>query len=186
MPDPSLPLAVICSNLALLVLACDLFRCGEFGLLARLVGFPRLPFARRLGFGSLQLGLALFLVSLALGGRRLGLLFGLRRLGLSLARRALRRGFRGGAILFGLLGLLFGFGGLAFGFCGPGLLLGFRRLGAALVVLALFRRGLFGLALLRLAPRFLCGLARRLALERAPVPRAPRRPSAGRRSAAAR
>ena len=59
---------------------------------------------------------------------------------------------------------MLGFGGLAFGFRGPGLFRGFRRLGAALVVFAFSRRGLFGLERLRLAPGFLRGLARRLAL----------------------
>ena len=170
----------------LLVLARGLLRGGEFGLLARLFGFPRLLFARGPGRGGLQLGLALFLVRLALGLCRLGLLFGLRRLGLPLARRALRRGFRGGAIPFGLFGPLFGFGSLAFGFRGPRLLLGFRRLGAALVVFPLLRCRLFGPALFRLALRFLRGLARRLPLGARLLPRAPRRPSAKRPFAAAR
>ena len=144
MPDPSLPLAVICSSLALLLLARGLFRRGEFGLLARLFGFPRLLFARCLRRGGLQLSLALFLVRLALGAGSLRLLFGFRRLGLPLAACALRRGFRGGTIPFGLFGSLLGFGSLAFGFRGPRLLLGLRRPGAALVVFALSRRGLLG------------------------------------------
>ena len=118
----------------MLVLAHDLFRRGEFDLLARLLGFPRLLLARGLGLGSLQLSPPLFLVRLALGSRGLGLLFGFRRPGLSLAGRALRLNFCGGTIFFGLFGSLFGFGGPAFGFCGPGLFRGFRRLGAALVV----------------------------------------------------
>ena len=56
----------------------------------------------------------------------------------------LRCGFRGGAIPFGLLGPLLGFGSLALGLRGLRLLLGFRRPGAALVVFALLRCGLFG------------------------------------------
>ena len=188
MPDPSLPLAVICSNLACSALHADFFAAASSAFLrassASLACFSLAAFAAAASSSALRL-------SSSPCARPRPPSPSVRlpppwpaarspRAALRLPRR--RDPVRPVRPLPGSRPAL--------GFGGPGLLWlrawravrppraasqpplprppwpsrGFRRPGAALVFFALLRRRLFGPALLRLALRFLRGLARRLPL----------------------
>ena len=151
MPEPSLPLAVICSSLPCSLLQAAFLGGCQFGLLAGVFSVLCLLFGGG-ACGGLRgdpftLGLfrlALFVRRLALGFGRFRPLFGLLCLGGLLFGDALGGGFGGDAVALGLLSPLLGFLRLAFGFGRPGLLLGFLRPGAAFVLFALPGRGGFG------------------------------------------